>query len=215
LDGADEKGKSFTHPKKRSEESFYTYVQQNELDSGYDDEESRVSDEQEEAPPSTNQGMNGKSRWNSLPFGIQKIPSFAVPPTNPFERSHAPECRGEQSRASPLQAPHYQVPPRLREVGPLLRDKLGEGRLIIMHRQDLQRMSYPGGRERITRLRQQYILLLDERLRGQTQGENRSRVFLQDLVRGEVIESMLGGRILSLGLCLRKVCYPCVAFDEK
>jgi hypothetical protein len=83
---------------------------------------------------STYQGMNEKNRWhflpseilkNSLPSGIQKIPSFTVPPTNPFER------RGERSKASPLkQIPNTHgilVPLTLRPVRELDLDQLDLG----------------------------------------------------------------------------------------
>jgi hypothetical protein len=128
LDGADEKGKPSTHCERRSEGNVPIYFQEDEPDSDADDEESRVSDEQEESPRSTCQGMNEKNHWHFLPSGIQKIQSFAVPPTNPFERSEAPECRGERSDAPPLKqvpnTPGMLAPLTLRPVRELDLDQL-------------------------------------------------------------------------------------------
>jgi hypothetical protein len=59
LDGADEKGKSSIHCERRSEGNVPIYFQEDEPDSDADDEESRVSDEQEEPPLSICRGMNG------------------------------------------------------------------------------------------------------------------------------------------------------------
>jgi hypothetical protein len=85
LDGADEKGKSSIHPRRRSEGSFHTHAQEEDLDSDAADEESCASKEQQERPPSSRQGTNKMRRWHSI-----LIPSYAVPPTNPFERISSP-----------------------------------------------------------------------------------------------------------------------------
>jgi hypothetical protein len=89
LDGSEEEKTSSIHPKKCSEGSTDIEVQEDEPDSDADDEESRASNEQEAGQPSTRRGMNESSRWHS---GID-----------------VSEDSGERSRASLLQAQHYQL----------------------------------------------------------------------------------------------------------
>jgi hypothetical protein len=98
LDGADKKEKSSIHPRRRSEGSFHTHAQEEDLDSDAADEESCASKEQQEGPPSSRQGTNKMRRRHSI-----------LSP-NPFERIGASEDNGERSSASPLQAPHYRDP---------------------------------------------------------------------------------------------------------